>query len=101
MNVQLGCMPRAWSKFSADEALAGISAAGFKYYGALGHKELQIDGTTSPEQADAWHAAGLANGGKTCENPPGLREGSAGKLYLAYLRDLDGNKICEMHRIPS
>ena len=33
----------------------------------------------SPEQADAWHAAGIANGGKTCENPPGVREGSAGK----------------------
>ena len=48
----------------------------------------------SPEQADAWHAAGVANGGTTCENPPGVREGSAGKLYLAYLRDLDGNKIC-------
>ena len=29
----------------------------------------------SPEQADAWHAAGIANGGKTCENPPGIREG--------------------------
>jgi len=42
-----------------------------------------------------------ANGGKTCENPPGIREGSAGKLYLAYLRDLDGNKICAMHRMPS
>ena len=53
------------------------------------------------EQADAWHAAGIANGGKTCENPPGIREGSAGKLYLAYLRDLDGNKICAMHRIPA
>ena len=55
----------------------------------------------SPEQADAWHAAGIANGGKTCENPPGIREGSAGKMYLAYLRDLDGNKICAMHRIPA
>jgi sugar phosphate isomerase/epimerase len=53
MNVQLGCMPRAWSKFSADEALAGIAAAGFKYYGVLGHKELQIDGATSSDQADA------------------------------------------------
>jgi len=53
----------------------------------------------SPEQVDAWHAAGLASGGKTCENPPGIREGSAGKLYLAYLRDLDGNKICAMHRL--
>src|SRR5258708_7169917 len=37
----------------------------------------------SPEQADAWHAAGIANGGTSCENPPGIREGSAGKLYLA------------------
>jgi catechol 2,3-dioxygenase-like lactoylglutathione lyase family enzyme len=51
------------------------------------------------EQADAWHAAGIANGGKSCENPPGVREGSAGKLYLAYLRDPDGNKICAMHRM--
>src|SRR5207249_10033384 len=31
----------------------GIAAAGFKYYGALGHRELAIDGTTPPEQADA------------------------------------------------
>ena len=56
---------------------------------------------SSPEQADAWHAAGLANGGTTCENPPGVREGPGGKLYLAYLRDLDGNKICAMHRMPA
>ena len=47
------------------------------------------------------HAAGLANGGTTCENPPGIREGSTGKLYLAYLRDLDGNKLCAMHRMAS
>jgi catechol 2,3-dioxygenase-like lactoylglutathione lyase family enzyme len=51
----------------------------------------------SAEQADAWHAAGVALGGTTCENPPGIREGSAGKMYLAYLRDLDGNKLCAMH----
>jgi catechol 2,3-dioxygenase-like lactoylglutathione lyase family enzyme len=54
----------------------------------------------SPEQVDAWHAAGLENGGVTCEDPPGPREGAAGKLYLAYLRDLDGNKICALHRLP-
>ena len=52
----------------------------------------------SPEQADAWHAAGLAAGGTTCEDPPGVREGAA-KLYLAYLRDPDGNKICALHRM--
>lgn len=53
----------------------------------------------SPEDADAWHAAGIANGGKTCEDPPGVREGPQGKLYLAYLRDLDGNKLCALHRM--
>ncbi|MFZ2308550.1 MAG: VOC family protein [Rhodoferax sp.] len=54
----------------------------------------------SPEQADAFHAAGVANGGTTCEDPPGWRDASVGKLYLAYLRDPDGNKICALHRPP-
>lgn len=54
---------------------------------------------SSPEQADAWHAAGLANGGTTCEEPPGPREGTIGTLYLAYLRDPAGNKLCALHRL--
>jgi catechol 2,3-dioxygenase-like lactoylglutathione lyase family enzyme len=54
----------------------------------------------SSAQVDAWHAAGVANGGVTCEDPPGVREGAGGKLYLAYLRDPDGNKICALHRMP-
>ena len=54
---------------------------------------------SSPEQVQAWHAAGLANGGTTCEDPPGVREGGFGKLYLAYLRDPDGNKLCGLHRM--
>ena len=53
----------------------------------------------SSAQADAWHAAGVANGGTTCEDPPGVREGATGKLYLAYLRDPDGNKICALQRL--
>jgi len=53
----------------------------------------------SPAQADAWHAAGIANGGKTCEEPPGIREGAGMQLYIAYLRDPDGNKICALHRM--
>ncbi len=52
----------------------------------------------SPAQADAFHAAGVAHGGSTCENPPGWREGLSGQLYLAYLRDPDGHKICVLHR---
>jgi catechol 2,3-dioxygenase-like lactoylglutathione lyase family enzyme len=51
----------------------------------------------SPAAADAWHAAGIANGGTTCEDPPGERAGSG--LYLAYLRDPSGNKICALHRL--
>ena len=53
----------------------------------------------SPKAADAWHAAGVANGGASCEDPPGVREGAIGKLYLAYLRDPSGNKICALHRM--
>lgn len=52
----------------------------------------------SPEQADAWHAAGVASGGTTVEDPPGWRERSFGRMYLAYLRDPDGNKLCALYR---
>ena len=54
----------------------------------------------SPEQAQAWHAAGVANGGTAIESPPGVRTTGFGDLYLAYLRDPDGNKLCAMHRLP-
>ncbi|MGN6495900.1 MAG: VOC family protein [Tsuneonella sp.] len=55
----------------------------------------------SPEQADSWHKAGVENGGKAIEDPPGVRDGGAMKLYLAYLRDPDGNKLCALHRVES
>ena len=54
---------------------------------------------SSPEQVEAWHKAGVANGGASIEEPPGVRDGGMGKLYLAYLRDPDGNKICALHRM--
>jgi catechol 2,3-dioxygenase-like lactoylglutathione lyase family enzyme len=53
----------------------------------------------SEEQGLAWHAAGLANGGVACEDAPGVRDGGTMKLYLAYLRDPAGNKICAMKRV--
>ena len=53
----------------------------------------------SPEQAKAWHDAGVANGGTSIEEPPGPRTGPAGSTYLAYLRDPAGNKICALHRM--
>ena len=52
----------------------------------------------SPAEADAWHKAGAANGGTAIEDAPGIRKGAAGEMYLAYLRDPDGNKLCAMHR---
>ena len=53
-----------------------------------------------PAIVDAWHAAGLANGGTACEDPPGIREGGGVQLYIAYLRDPAGNKVCALHRVP-
>jgi catechol 2,3-dioxygenase-like lactoylglutathione lyase family enzyme len=55
----------------------------------------------SPERVSAWHDAGVAAGGTSIENPPGIRQGTFGKLYLAYLRDPDGNKLCGLHRLPA
>jgi catechol 2,3-dioxygenase-like lactoylglutathione lyase family enzyme len=54
----------------------------------------------NPEQTDAWHKAGTENGGTSIENPPGFRQGSFGAIYLAYLRDPDGNKLCALYRMP-
>lgn len=53
---------------------------------------------SSEAEANAWHEAGLAAGGKAIEDPPGMREGGGMKLYLAYLRDPAGNKVCAMYR---
>lgn len=52
----------------------------------------------SGAEADAWHEAGLANGGTNCEEPPGARDSTVGPLYLAYLRDPSGNKLCALHK---
>jgi catechol 2,3-dioxygenase-like lactoylglutathione lyase family enzyme len=55
----------------------------------------------NPEQAAAWHKAGVSNGGSSAEDPPGIRQGAAGQMYLAYLRDPDGNKLCALHRMQA
>ena len=48
----------------------------------------------TPGTPPAWPPAGTS-----IEDPPGVREGGLGKMYLAYLRDPDGNKICALHRM--
>jgi len=52
----------------------------------------------SPDVVEAWHVAGVGNGGVSVEDPPGPRQSPFGPLYLAYLRDPAGNKLCATHR---
>lgn len=52
----------------------------------------------SPEQVREFHDTAVAHGGTSIEDAPGLREGKMGALYLAYVRDPDGNKLCALHR---
>ena len=77
--------------FAVTKPINGEAASGANG-GTIG---LAFD---SPEKVNAWHEAGVANGGSTCEDPPGVRDmGDFGKLYLAYLRDPAGNKLCALH----
>ncbi|NEX61921.1 VOC family protein [Noviherbaspirillum galbum] len=52
----------------------------------------------SPEQVKQFHDTAVAHGGKSVEDPPGLREGNMGSMYLAYVRDPDGHKLCAIYR---
>ncbi|HEX8058437.1 MAG TPA: VOC family protein [Novosphingobium sp.] len=78
------------ANFMVTQPING-EAATFATGGTIGFQ------MASPEQADAWHAAGVANGGKSCEEAPGPRDLGFAKLHLAYLRDPDGNKLCAMY----
>ena len=53
----------------------------------------------SAEEAKAWHEAGVAGGGTSVEDPPGERNTPMGRIYLAYLRDPDGNKLCARYKV--
>jgi catechol 2,3-dioxygenase-like lactoylglutathione lyase family enzyme len=72
-----------------------------------GHSATHGNGSTigfvmdGAEQAESWHKAGVANGGTAIEEDPGVRKGGSTAVYLAYLRDPDGNKLCALHRMPA
>jgi catechol 2,3-dioxygenase-like lactoylglutathione lyase family enzyme len=53
----------------------------------------------SPEQVRSFHDTAIAHGGKSIEDPPGLREGNLGAMHLSYVRDPDGNKLCAIYRV--
>jgi catechol 2,3-dioxygenase-like lactoylglutathione lyase family enzyme len=53
----------------------------------------------SAEQVRAFHDTAVVHGGKSIEDPPGLRAGSLREMHLAYVRDPDGNKLCAIYRV--
>jgi catechol 2,3-dioxygenase-like lactoylglutathione lyase family enzyme len=77
--------------FCVSEPINGEQAS-FANGGTIGFK------CRSPEQVRQFHDTAVAHGGTTCEDPPGMRDGSMGAMHLAYVRDPDGNKLCAMYR---
>ncbi|WP_428240774.1 VOC family protein [Gynuella sp.] len=54
---------------------------------------------SSPEQVKEFHDIAIAHGGISIEDPPGLRENKLAAMYLSYVRDPDGNKLCALYRV--
>lgn len=79
------------ASFCVSEPING-EAATFANGGTIGFK------CSSPEQVARFHDTAVAHGGTSIEEAPGLRDGKLGALYLAYVRDPDGNKLCALHR---
>jgi catechol 2,3-dioxygenase-like lactoylglutathione lyase family enzyme len=79
------------STFCITEPING-EAASCANGGTIGFK------CSSPEQVQRFHDTALAHGGKSIEDPPGVRESAMGPLFLAYVRDPDGHKLCATYR---
>jgi catechol 2,3-dioxygenase-like lactoylglutathione lyase family enzyme len=78
--------------FGVTEPING-EAATIANGGTIGFK------CSSPEQVQEFHDTAIAHGGTSIEHPPGLRESSLGAMYLAYVRDPDGNKLCAVYHV--
>lgn len=79
------------STFCVTEPLDGQEAVPANG-GTIGFK------CNSPEQVQEFHDVAVAHGGTSIEGAPGPRTGPSGTLYLGYVRDPDGNKLCALHR---
>ncbi|WP_019576606.1 VOC family protein [Curvibacter lanceolatus] len=79
------------STFGLSEPIDGQPATASNGF-TLGFK------CNSPEQLKQFHDTAVAHGGISIEDPPGLREGKLGSMYLAYVRDPDGHKLCALYR---
>lgn len=80
------------NSFCVSEPINGKDAT-FANGGTIGFK------CDSPEQVKRFHDVAVANGGKSIEDPPGLREGDLGAMHLGYVLDPDGHKLCALYRV--
>jgi catechol 2,3-dioxygenase-like lactoylglutathione lyase family enzyme len=55
----------------------------------------------SAERVREFHDTALRHGAVSIEEPPGVRTLGPMRFYLAYVRDLDGHKLCAIHRLPN
>jgi len=55
----------------------------------------------TPERVREFHDVAVRNGGVSVEDPPGVRTLGPFTYHLAYVRDLDGHKLCAIHRVPT
>ena len=78
--------------FLSTAALFAMTACTTPATPAAGGASLPLEGT---------HCRLASLDGQPVPTPPGVREGGFGKLYLAYLRDPAGNKVCAMYRMPA
>lgn len=79
------------SSFGVSEPINGEPAT-FANGGTIGFK------CNSPEQVQQFHDVAVELGGTSIEDAPGPRTSGLGTMYLAYVRDPDGNKLCAVYR---
>ncbi len=109
-HIMLGTSDFDRAKAFYDSVLATLGAGpGMINVAATGHRRafwMHNGGMfsisvacDSLEQVQAFHDAAVAAGGKSIEDPPGPRTGAMGTLNLGYVLDLDGHKLCMLHRV--
>lgn len=84
--IHNGCMLGITEPINGEPAtVANGSTIGFK--------------CDSPEQVRQFYSTAIELGATPIEDPPGIRKNATGEVYLAYVRDLDGHKLCAFYRM--
>ena len=92
MTIQLGCMNRPWGKFTFDDALGGIVAAGFANFGLLlMHQDAVVTGDTTPAQAAEVSARVRAHGLSVRMIPSNVPLDKGHDVAIRYVRTMIGH----------